>query len=197
VPIFRDGKISPGVTKRIHAREGPFTVNNDLLVGAQFGNKMLLTNAEFRDFFLRIEYRVVAADAEGEICFRYPSPLDKRPEGYSIGLVGNGVNVPKHAVFMSAKTSAIGQFGNLSEVSLNDWHTLEIQAKGNRFIVRFDGKYAYEFEDGKHASGCLGMEIRRPGVETRLLEYQPIYESSDEARAFEESSSTNISENKK
>jgi hypothetical protein len=128
------------------------------VVVADKGNGFLVTKTPYSDFEIRAEFWV-DADANSGIFIRCEDPskltsvncyevniYDKRPDP----LYGTG------AIVDVVKVSPMPKAGGR-------WNTYEITAKGGHLTARLNGVTTAEGDDGKHASGVIGLQYA-PGV---------------------------------
>jgi hypothetical protein len=128
------------------------------VVVADKGSGFLVTKNTYADFEIRAEFWA-DSDANSGIFIRCedrdkPTAVvcyevniyDKRPEpSYGTG-----------AIVDVAKVSPMPKAGGR-------WNTYEIVAKGNHLMVKLNGVKTADVENGKHASGVIGLQYA-PGV---------------------------------
>jgi len=112
---------------------GGWRVENGLLVGGGPAGSTLKSEKEFKNFVLKIEYRVAGEGGLGAIMFRMrPDPASGRSLGYQAerGKDRTGALVSSGRVLRNADQRAMGQVTALEKIG--DWNTLDIRVEGPR-----------------------------------------------------------------
>jgi TonB family protein len=123
------------------------------------------------DFILRLQYRLVTADAAGAVIVRaWEGARDIWPRtGYRIALPGSA-SEGKEALPLRAYSSSVTMVSNappLERLEAGHWYDLEITCLGNHTTVRVDGRLAAEGDGTERPSGTLGLELDRGTIEFR------------------------------
>jgi hypothetical protein len=150
---------------RVGEQDGGSTVYSDL------GNGFLVTKQSYDDFRLRAEFWA-DEPANSGIFIRCDNPqqpgantcyevniFDTRPDPtYGTGAI---VNVPGATVDPMPKAA-------------NKWNVMEIEARGPRLIVRFNGEETVDVEDTAHARGRIALQRGAGKIMWRKVEIQEL-----------------------
>jgi hypothetical protein len=150
---------------RVGEQDGGSTVYSDL------GNGFLVTRQSYDDFRLRAEFWA-DGPANSGIFIRCDNPqqpgantcyevniFDTRPDQtYGTGAI---VNVPGATVDPMPKAA-------------NKWNVMEIEARGPRLIVRFNGEETVDVEDTAHTRGRIALQRGAGKIMWRKLEIQEL-----------------------
>jgi TonB family protein len=123
------------------------------------------------DFILRLQYRLVTADAAGAVIVRaWEGTRDIWPRtGYRIVLPGSasdGKETPPLRAYSSSVTM-VSNVPPIERLDADHWYDLEITCLGNHTTVRIDGHLAAEGDGTERPSGTLGLELDRGTIEFR------------------------------
>lgn len=125
------------------------------------------------DVRLRAEFRLLTDDAEGAVLLRaWTDQTDSWPKaGYGVRLrAGSTASDPIGRVtgVSRAVTRSVSS-ASPSEVTVGEWHTLEVTCVDNTVTVTIDGLVVDTVVGAEPAAGHVGFEIRRGRIETRHL----------------------------
>ncbi len=157
---------------------GGWEVRDGVLVGSGEQSHLFTQRGDFADFHLFVEARINLGGDSG-VFFRSPFGLKRRtptiltPDGYELELHKNYGHPTK-----TGGIPKIGPFTDDSLVKPDQWFTLELIARGNRFVTKLDGKQLLACEDatGKSPSGHLALQLFSRGtvVEFRKVEIKEL-----------------------
>jgi hypothetical protein len=155
-PIF-NGKTLNGWKM---AGEGKFViVESDATLQSEGGMGLLwYSEREYKNFILKLEWKVAAEDDNSGVFVRFPDP-DENPnnavrEGYEIQIddkAGDHIH----------QTGAIYDFAAPSKVvstSPGQWNTMEIQVVNQSYTVVINGEKVTEFTGGRSTEGYVGLQ---------------------------------------
>lgn len=153
VPLF-DGKSLEGWK---HVGPGGFKVVNGVL--QSYGGMGLLwySKKKFRDFVLRVEWRVNKKSANSGVFLRFPNPprtpMTAVNEGYEVQIADT--NGPKR------NTGSIFDFKAATKVASKppgQWNMFEITVVGQKYTVVLNGEKVNEFVGERGREGYIGLQ---------------------------------------
>lgn len=167
------------------AGDGGFKPNGGIIESYGGPGILWYEPAEFRDFILRIEWRVQAAEDNSGVFVRIP-PLGETvqraiDEGYEIQIDERGVD-PDSGRTGSAR-HATGAIYRLAPARvrasrpIGDWNTFEIALRGPALSVQLNGTPVSSLENGtRRQFGHIGLQAHHAGsrVQFRGLSIRPL-----------------------
>ncbi len=154
LPLF-NGKDKTGW--KLHPNQpGDWHVENGVLIGSGPSTSHLYSTwADYRDFELRVEARIIDGGNSG-VLFRAPFPgpggRGNAPAGYETSLTTRDTG-PRRTGCLLVRHRAIGDFlihaNRPPEGVLGKWVTLIVIAKGNNFTVNVNGNATAGYTDTK------------------------------------------------
>ena len=163
-----------------HAARGLWTVENGDVVGRSNhdlpGPGYLLTEAEYQDFRLRLEFWISKRGNSG-IYVREPLRQwghlgDSRPahgtlRGYEIQVDYNDKKNLTGAIYgLQRPAKLVG--------GEQAWHRMEIECRGPLIRISVNGELVNEFSDAKVHRGCIGMQIHGQRPHDHVVKYRNI-----------------------
>jgi len=169
-PLF-DGKTLNGWQARATFAPpgtGDWKVENGAILCGGASPGWLATDATFKNFRLRVEFRG-PADVNSGVFLRskkegephvtgYELQIwDKQPAGYLTGsLVGSVKAQP-------------------TKIKPDEWNRFDITANGSHFVVLLNGKTVLDAKDDKHAEGVIGFQCQvKQRIEFRNISIQEL-----------------------
>ncbi len=185
-PLF-NGKDLTG-WKTHPEQPGGWTVENGVLVGRKPSGYLFSERGDYGDFHLRAEVKINAAGNSG-LGFRseYGFNFDIRqkggngfcPIGYETELAvkgAAGTTFPTGSVYRNPRVwdpKAGSVRPKSDEVKADQWITLEVIARGDRFTILVDGKTVVDFTDPTPIAraGHLNLQVLTP---TTVVQFRKI-----------------------
>ena len=139
------------------AHNAIWTVENGVIVGrwdpARSGGGWLMSEREFSDFVLRLEFRGEPKHTNSGVAIRDPLYGAKDPAytGYEIQIL----DIPDAKM----PTGSIYNVQKADYRPLKDgWNTMEITARGKRITVLLNGEKVAETENDRSLKGSIGFQ---------------------------------------
>jgi hypothetical protein len=127
----------------------------------------LRTNSPFADFDLKCDF-LTKTDGESGIFLRFDKEGDPEDTGYKLQINNHDPRFPTGSLVGQLKASA-------PPVAPNQWHTYEIEAKGDHFIVRLDGNIVLSGDGHKGRAGSIGLQfVQGTPVAFRNIKLEPL-----------------------
>jgi hypothetical protein len=127
----------------------------------------LRSNSAFADFILRCDFRI-RANGESGIFLRIDKEGQPQETGYKLQINNNDTAFPTGSLANELKASGV-------QAMPNQWHTYEVEARGERFTVKLDGKQAVSGEAHKTKVGHIGLQfVSGTPVEFRNIKLRPL-----------------------
>jgi hypothetical protein len=116
----------------------------------------------FKDFTLRLEYKLSAANNNSGVFVRFPnppaSPWDAVNQGYEIQIC-DGAD-PEH------RTGSVYSFKAPEKTPptrpVGDWNTYEITVKGQQFTITLNGEVVNTYQGSRGEQGYIGLQNHDP-----------------------------------
>ena len=174
----------------------PFVVRNGLLVSLASPRGHLITNEEFKDYRLVVEYRfpggggncgvLVHASTQRALYKMFPKSLEVQLESGNAGdfwCIAEDIEVPD----MEKRRGPKSEWGttdgkkrrilNLtdgSENALGEWNTMKIECSGNTVKVWVNGTLVNEGTNCTANKGKIALQAEGTEVEFRKVELTPL-----------------------
>ena len=127
----------------------------------------LRSNSAFADYILRIDYRAPAEENSG-IFLRSAREGQPHVTGYELQIFGRHPEYPTGSLVNHIKGKPVNP-------APDRWHTFEVTAQGDRFIVKLDGKTVLDGRDSKSAMGHIGLQYNKDKpVQFRNIKLKPL-----------------------
>jgi len=136
----------------------------------------LRTEQGYADFVLRLQARMLSADAQAAIFVRaYRSTETNRPTpwmGYEIIArdVASEVRIAPRQ--LDAKPTPLSPEPELKPLASTEWHTYEIECRDATLTVKVDGRTVDALEDLRNPSGYIGLKVRKGKAEFKFIDVQ-------------------------
>jgi len=163
--LLYDGKTTFGWTPEGKAE---WTVGSDgSLVGNSADSGWLRSNSAFADYILKAEFKTGPTGNSG-IFLRSAKTGAPHETGYELQIWN------QHPKF--ATGSLVNHIAAKKVAPAADrWHAFEIQAIGDHFIIKLDGKKILDGHDKKSAAGHIGLQYNKNNkIEFRNLKLKPL-----------------------
>jgi Domain of Unknown Function (DUF1080). len=153
-------------------------VDRGVITPEQSESGWLRHNAAFGDFILHLEFRIPEASTNSGVFLRSAKEGAPETTGYELQIWDQR---PTY------KTGSLVNHLEAKRVSLTPrkWHTYEVQAVGDRFIVKLDGKTVLDGRDRKSKVGHIGLQYNKDNpcefrnIKLKPLGLQPIFNGKD------------------
>jgi hypothetical protein len=148
--------------------KGQWHVADGTIVGDAGGDGWLRQNSAFGDYILRIDFRTEKADTNSGIFLRSALTGEPHVTGYELQIWDNNPKFPTGSLVNFASTKA-------GHVKAGEWQTYEIEAMGDHFVVRLDGKQVLDAHEGHSLAGHLGLQHKENNrIEFRNIKLKPL-----------------------
>lgn len=127
----------------------------------------LRSNSEFADYILKCDFRT-AADGNSGIFLRSAKAGQPHETGYELQIFD------KHPKF---PTGSLVEYVRAKPVhpAPGEWHSYEVLAQGDRFVVRLDGKKILDASRAKSKVGHIGLQYNKDKkIEFRNVKLKPL-----------------------
>jgi len=122
----------------------------------------------FKDFTLRLEYKLTSAGNNSGVFVRFPnapkSPWDAVNEGYEIQIC-DGAD-PEH------RTGSVYSFKAPDKTPdtrpAGEWNVYEIAVKGQQYTISLNGEQVNSYKGSRGAEGYIGLQNHDPGSVVRF-----------------------------
>jgi Domain of Unknown Function (DUF1080) len=178
--LLWDGKTMDG-WEAYDARTGKWKIENGVLTAEPragwFGTK-----ADYANFSLKIDVRTTAENINSGIHLRRGRVAgDSHTLGYEMQIRNpNPKDAPydgkpdNHNGYYTGSFSGHLKSKNEPKVEMGKWHTFEITAQGDHFIVVVDGKKVLDDRHGEFKNGAIGLQYTGQPVEFRNIKIKTL-----------------------
>ena len=153
--------------------DAKWRVEGGMLIADSGGDGWLRSDRQFGNFLLQAEFRNVKGGNSG-IFLRATAATkagDPSNPASSYELQINNED-PKWA---TGSIEDVIQRSTVSNPAPNQWHTYEVEVRGDHFIAKLDGKVVLDGRDSKIKSGYLGLQHHKDNkIEFRNLRVKPL-----------------------
>ena len=127
----------------------------------------LRTTSAFADFVLKCDFRE-KTDGESGIFLRIAKEGHPQETGYKLQIKNSDPAFPTGSLVKHLKAANV-------QAAPNQWHTYEVEARGDHFSVKLDGKEVANGEAHKSKVGHIGLEFF-PGtpIEFKNIKLKPL-----------------------
>ncbi len=141
------------------AGKGNFTVEDGMLVTHGGMGMLWYENEKFRDFRLRVEWKVTQRCNNSGVFVRFPEKSDDPWYAVSHGYEIQIDDCDKQG--LKYQTGSVYSFAPASRVSskpAGEWNLYEISVIGQHYIVELNGEKVTEFEGKRGEEGYIGLQ---------------------------------------
>jgi hypothetical protein len=137
------------------------------------GDGWLRTDKTYTDFEMKLDYRNMPKGNSG-IFLR--APQESRPGEVCNSAGGYELNVynedPK---FATGSIDGVIQRLVAAKPAPDQWHTFEIEVRGEHFTARLDGQKVLDGRDARYRSGYIGLQHHKDNkIEFRNIAIKPL-----------------------
>ncbi len=151
---------------------GVWKVDNGALVGEPEGKPGWLgTTRAFSDFVLKAEFRTTA-DCNSGIYLRAAREGVPRQTGYELQI--RDYKEPQETVPFLTGSLVMHAHASDAKIIPNQWNRYEVTARGDHFVVVYNGKTVLDTHQSKSSSGVIGLEYNNRKIEFRNLKLRPL-----------------------
>jgi hypothetical protein len=142
-------------------------IANGILSASSGDSGWLGTTSPFADFLLKADFRT-RPDGNSGIFLRAAREGEPHKTGYELQIFDN------HKEY---KTGSLVNYVKAKKVKTtpNQWHTFEVRAEGDLFVVKLDGRTLLKKRDKSHAVGHFGLQYNKDKpIEFKNLKVMPL-----------------------
>jgi hypothetical protein len=127
----------------------------------------LRSHSAFADYVLKLDYRAPAEENSG-VFLRSAREGQPHVTGYELQIYGKHPQFPTGSLVNHIKAKAVSP-------APDRWHTFEVTAQGDRFIVKLDGNTVLDGRDSKSRIGHIGLQYNKDKkIEFRNVKLKPL-----------------------
>jgi hypothetical protein len=127
----------------------------------------LRSNSPFADYVLKLDYRAPADENSG-VFLRSAREGQPHVTGYELQIYGKHAEYPTGSLVNHIKAKAVNP-------APDRWHTYEVTAQGDRFVVKLDGRTVLDGRDSKSRAGHIGLQYNKDKkIEFRNIRLKPL-----------------------
>jgi hypothetical protein len=142
-------------------------INEGILSAKSGENGWLATNTQFADYVLRVDYRT-GADGNSGVFLRSTKEGDPAKTGYELQICDTHKEYTTGSLVFYAKAKQV-------TTKPEQWHSLEVRAQGEHFVVRLDGSELLDASEKSHAIGVIGLQYNKDKpIEFRNIRLKPL-----------------------
>ena len=145
---------------------------------AEGGAGWLRQNTALSDYILRIDFKTETPDTNSGVFLRSAVTGQPHITGYELQIWDKNPKFPTGSLVNYAST-------HNGHVKPGEWQTYEIEANGDHYIVRLDGKQILDAHDGHSLVGHLGLQhnpnnnIAFRNIKLKPLGLKPVFNGKD------------------
>jgi hypothetical protein len=127
----------------------------------------LRSNSAFADYILKLDYRAPAEENSG-VFLRSAKEGQAHVTGYELQIYGKHPEYPTGSLVNHIKAKKVN-------AEPDRWHSYEVTAEGDRFIVKLDGNTVLDGRDPKSKAGHIGLQYNKDKkIEFRNIKLKPL-----------------------
>lgn len=127
----------------------------------------LRSNTPFADYTLKLDYRAPAEENSG-VFLRSAKEGQPHVTGYELQIFGKHPEYATGSLVNHIRAKPV-------KAAPDQWHTYEVTASGQHFVVKLDGKTVLDGRDSKSKSGYIGLQYNKgKPVAFRNIKLKPI-----------------------
>ena len=150
-----------------HGTHPKWEIEDGALKSESGDDSWMITTSEFSNFALRLEYRS-PADGNSGVFLRASGKGEPALSGYEVQICDMHRNYPTGSLLNIKKARKV-----LPDP--DSWHTMEITAELDHFLVRLDGIKILDAKDDKYLTGHIGFQFNRDHrIELRNIKLKPL-----------------------
>ena len=142
-------------------------VADGALVADSGDSGWLRSNSAFADYVFKAEYRT-GAEGNSGIFLRSAKEGQPHQTGYELQIFDKHPEFPTGSLVTHVKAKAV-------KAMPDQWRSYEVEARGDRFIVKLDGKKVLDGKDSKSKFGHIGLQYNKDKkIEFRNIKLKPL-----------------------
>lgn len=166
--LLFDGKSLTGWNPEETAK---WRVVNHTILG-EAGDGWLRTDDTYSDFLLKVEYRNSPKGNSG--VFLRATKESRTPEPNPAGGYELQINNEDAKYATGSIEDVIQRIATVNPAP-NQWHTFDVEVRGDHFVAMLDGTKTLDGKDGKVKSGYIGLQHHKDSkVEFRNIKIKPL-----------------------
>ena len=140
-------------------------------------NGWLGTTSQFADLILKVEYRT-GENGNSGIFLRSAKEGEPAKTGYELQICDTHKDYPTGSLVNYVRAKGV-------ETRADQWHSYEVRAEGDHFVVTLDGKRILDARDKSHRVGHIGLQYNKDkkiefrNIKSRPLGLKPIFNGKD------------------
>ena len=142
----------------------------------------LATKTDYSDFSLQADFRTSAPNINSGIFLRRGRDEgDSHQIGYELQIRNAAPNdkpydgkPDNHNGYYTGSFSGHLKSHNEPTITMGDWHHLELTAKGDHFLVMYDGKKVLDDHHPQFKSGAIGLQYTGQKIEFRNIKVKTL-----------------------
>jgi hypothetical protein len=140
----------------------------DGAISVSEGEKGLLcTTSEFGDYVLKVDFRAEKSTNSGIFLRTAAQPTNPAEDCYELNIAPDDNPFPTGSFVARKKTEG----GHTS----GEWQSYEVQAEGDHFTIKLDGKLVLDYVDPKPLPrGLIGLQLNSGPVSFRNIKLKPL-----------------------
>ena len=162
--LLFDGESLFGWTQEGKAQ---WRIANGILTSDEGENGWLRTTSPFADFILKCDWRT-GPEGNSGVFLRSAAQGAPHETGYELQIWNQHPKFPTGSLVNHIA-------GKRVAAAPGEWHTYEVQAAGDHWIVKLDGKRVLDGRDPKSKSGYIGLQYNKDKkIEFRNIKLKPL-----------------------
>lgn len=161
--LLFDGETMFGWTEEGQAK---WRVADGALVADAGQTGWLRSNPAFADYVFRCDFRI-KKDGNSGVFIRSAKTGAPHETGYEVQIWEKNEKFPTGSLVNHIKAKK-------AKMKPDQWQTYEIQANGDRYIIKLDGKTILDGRDAKSQMGHFGFQSNKDKVEFRNVKVKPL-----------------------
>ncbi|MGH9960998.1 MAG: 3-keto-disaccharide hydrolase, partial [Pyrinomonadaceae bacterium] len=142
-------------------------IADDVISASSGDSGWLGTATPFGDFVLKADFRT-GPDGNSGIFLRSASEGEPHKTGYELQIFDEHKEYKTGSLVNYLKAKTV-------KTTPNQWHTFEVRAEGDLFVVKLDGKTLINARDKSHSVGHIGLQYNKDKrIEFRNLKLKPL-----------------------
>ncbi len=154
--------------------------NGALTPSGRYG--WLGTEGDYDNFMLKVDFRTSASNLNSGIFLRRGrDEKDSHQIGYELQIRDPQPNdkpydgkPDNHNGYYTGSFSGHLKSHNEPKIVLNEWHTFEVTAQGDHFVVLYDGAKVLDAHHSAFKNGAIGLQYTGQNVEFRNIKIKPL-----------------------
>ena len=142
----------------------------------------LASTGDYTNFTLKVDFRTSAANINSGVFLRRGRDEgDSHQIGYELQIRNPSANdkaydgkKDNHNAYYTGSFSGHLKSKNEPIITMGEWHSFEVTAQGDHFIVMYDGKKVLDDHHDQFKSGAVGLQYTGQKIEFRNLKIKTL-----------------------